>query len=439
MYKGSLLSRLFTPATTTSSKWPRASGGGQSSRPNNVTNLLLGRITALVLLFSVLAACGSSGGTAQPPSPSVPATPPAPPPPDPTFEERLAEWAEHDPNACRAQTPGFEALGGWLKNDGRELGPSRVWIDDVSELSDSSGHGAQVWSTFTACAVSSTQAQFFTDAQALYRAQEEDGRDAIESLSLGLVRPPDESDPYPAPDYLEQVFDGMRDGLRLLRVQGAGNDDGLITSELWDANFQAALEAKDTALRILVAGYTGKGDDRRPHPESSICGEADSLCLYGPYEEGGKAGTSIATPQVAAALDTVWAILGAGAKTPARRVVDLDASGGLGTITGIDWTKPGNKFATRPRQRAGPEASAAGQFFGVIGRFAPATERIRPRTSIFRTVRQGRGESGRRATLRLHLPHRYLRGSRAASTGSRRTDRQNIRLCCSEKLIRRSA
>ena len=172
MYKGSLLSRLFTPATTTSSKRPRASGGGESSRPNNMTNLFLGRIAALVLLFSILAVCSSSGGTAQPPSPSVPVAPPAPPPPDPTFEERLAEWAEHDPNACRAQTPGFEALGGWLKNDGRELGTSRVWIDDVSEFSDSSGHGAQVWSTFTACAVRSTQAQFFTDAQAMYRAQE---------------------------------------------------------------------------------------------------------------------------------------------------------------------------------------------------------------------------------------------------------------------------
>ena len=311
------MSRLFTPATTTSSKWPRTSGGGESSRPNNMTNLFLGRIAALVLLFSILAACSSSGGTAQPPPPPVPVAPPAPPPPDPTFEERLAEWAERDPNACRAQTLGFEALGGWLKNDGRELGPSRVWIDDVSELSDSSGHGAQVWSTFTACAVRSTEAQFFTDAQAMYRAQEEDGRDAIESLSLGLVRPPNESDPYPAPDYLEAVFDGMRDGLRLLRVQGAGNDDGLITSELWDANFQAALEAKDTALRVLVAGYTGEGDDRRPHPESSICGDADALCLYGPFEEGGKAGTSIATPQVAAALDTVWTVW------PSMDILDL--------------------------------------------------------------------------------------------------------------------
>ena len=101
-----------------------------------------------VLILSVLAltACGSSGGTSTPPAPPGPVAPP-PPPPEPTFEERLSNLAEFDPNPCRARTPGFEALGGWLKNDGRELGGSRVWMDDVGELSDPASHGARVWAT----------------------------------------------------------------------------------------------------------------------------------------------------------------------------------------------------------------------------------------------------------------------------------------------------
>ena len=68
-------------------------------------------IPVLILSALVLSACGASGGalhTARPP-PTL-ATPP-PPPPEPAFERRLADWAEHDPNACRALTPGFEALG----------------------------------------------------------------------------------------------------------------------------------------------------------------------------------------------------------------------------------------------------------------------------------------------------------------------------------------
>ena len=264
-------------------------------------------IPVLILSALVLSACGASGGASTPPAPPTLVTPP-PPPPEPAFERRLADWAQHDPNACRALTPGFEALGGWLKNDGREPGTSRVWISDVGELSDGSSHGALVWATFTACAVRSAEGHYFTDTAARAQARMEDGRDAIYSLSGGALRPSRESRPYPTPTRLPMDFDGERDGQRVLQFQAAGNDDGLVTSMLWISSFQAALEAKDTALWVLVAGYTGTGNDRSPDPDSSICGDADPLCLFAPFEHDGTRGTSIAAPQAAAALDTVWAV-----------------------------------------------------------------------------------------------------------------------------------
>ena len=268
--------------------------------------LSVGRFASLFLFSLFLAACGSSGGGSHPPAPPAPVTPP-PPPPEPAFEKRLADWAQHDPNACRALTPGFEALGGWLKNDGREPGTSRVWISDVGELSDGSSHGTKVWATFTACAVRSAEDHYFTDTAARAQARMEDGRDAIYSLSAGALRPSRETRPYPTPTRLPMDFDGERDGQRVLQFQGAGND-GLVTAMLWISSFQAALEAKDTALWVLVAGYTGTGNDRSPDPNSSICGEADPLCLFAPFEHDGTRGTSISAPQAAAALDTVWAV-----------------------------------------------------------------------------------------------------------------------------------
>lgn len=84
---------------------------------------------ALACAFAiVLGACGSSGGGSTPPAPPAPVTPP-PPPPEPTFAERLQEWADMDPNPCRQRTPGFEALGGWLKDDGRDVGSSRRYLE----------------------------------------------------------------------------------------------------------------------------------------------------------------------------------------------------------------------------------------------------------------------------------------------------------------------
>ena len=288
-----------------------------------IRNILI--FTAIAVLAS---GCGSSGGTSQPPAPPAPVTPP-PPPPEPTFEERLSDLAEFDPNFCRAETPGFEALGGWLKNDGRALGTSRVWIRDqgsrTAPLSES--HGARVWASFTACAARSDPERYFTDWPTLIEAQTNDGGDAIESYSLA---PPWQDIPFPEPSILPDIFDGEREGQRILRIQGLGNENGRRTAFLQGRSFQAALLETDKALRILVGGYSGTGDDRKPAADvpvnpgtgaggsnlsgSSLCSDAAPLCLFAPWEVKGrtdsasKIGTSHATPQVSAALDTVWAV-----------------------------------------------------------------------------------------------------------------------------------
>ena len=242
--------------------------------------------------------------------------------------------AEHDPNPCRARTPGFEALGGWLKNDGRDLGKSRVWIGDSGALTEDR-HGARVWETFSDCAVRSTEDQY---AQAEDRYDEdgelthtvstvdekvrEDGRDLINSVSAG---PPYEDIelPEPRPGWWNEHWpfhNGEReDGQRILEIKGAGNDAGKRTGHLQDWHFQAYLEHHETALQIIVGGYTGDPDSRRlagSHPVTgmwgptgtSICSDAEPLCLFAPWQGTNAAGTSIATPQVSAALDSVWAV-----------------------------------------------------------------------------------------------------------------------------------
>ena len=296
---------------------------------------------ALILSLSVLAlaACGSSGGTSTPPAPPPPVTPPAPPPPpppppEPTFEERLADLAAFDPNPCRAETPGFEALGGWLKNDGRELGGSRVWIDDGGTLDQplSESHGARVWASFTACAARSDEEHYNEDGALHWKSIRADGGDGIVSFSsapfwedIVLPEPGVWAEyPHARPGILDVEHDGNRDGQRLLRLSGAGNDNGKRTSHLQRAGFQLALQESATALVILIGGYVGEGDDRAPAADiattsggmtgSSFCDDAAPLCLFAPWRAEGrddtatKTGTSHATPQTAAALDTVWAV-----------------------------------------------------------------------------------------------------------------------------------
>ena len=216
-----------------------------------------------------------------------------------------------DPNPCRARTPGFEALGGWLKDDGRDLGDSKVWVRDTGALSDAASHGAQVWLTLSDCSVRSVvEAQYFDGMPPQYfDALFGDGRDSIESSSFS----PDWEDiEFPAPEPWANPYfylDGTRDGQRILRVSGAGNDpQNRRTGELQTTLFQRALVEKETSLWLLVGGYVGEGDDRRPASSSSTCGEADPLCLFAPWRGPAGTGTSFSTPQVAAALDTVWAV-----------------------------------------------------------------------------------------------------------------------------------
>ncbi|MYK38218.1 MAG: hypothetical protein F4036_10755 [Gammaproteobacteria bacterium] len=271
-----------------------------------------------------LTACGSSGGTDNPPAPPAPVAPP-PPPPEPTFEERLADLAAFDPNPCRALTPGFEALGGWLKNDGRELGNSRVWIGDygthdVAHTPET--HGAGVWATFTDCAVRSSESQYHDyDADGddtvgpYYRALAEHGEDLISSVSgapdyedIPLPEPGEWGPNWNSPGILGRRHDGTHEGQRALIVQAASNDSRVRTPNLQTPEFQLALRHTDIVLWIIVGGYVGDGTSRTPSASSSICGAADPLCLFAPWGHAGRAGTSHATPQVSAALDTVWTV-----------------------------------------------------------------------------------------------------------------------------------
>ena len=287
-----------------------------------------------------LAACGSSGGGSTPPAPPAPVTPPAPPPPppEPTFEERLADLAAFDPNPCRAETPGFEALGGWLKNDGREIGASRVWLRDSGDLDAplDMSHGASVNASFSACAVRDI-ARYVRSAS----IRTLDGSQNLEEmlveadLSHGLLISSSYSQSglaNPGTDALVwfNLLDADPSDLNVMLITGAGNGNSLPTGLTQGSEYKDSLNEAlkpdnlATALWILVGGYTGEGEDRAPARDvalvdggvtgSSLCGDADALCLFAPWrvegrmDSGTKIGTSHATPQVAAALDTVWAV-----------------------------------------------------------------------------------------------------------------------------------
>ena len=289
------------------------------------------KILLAALVSLALAACGSSGGTDNPPAPPAPVTPP--PPPEPTFEERLADLAEFDPNACRAQTPGFEALGGWLKNDGRSMGGSRTWLRDSGDVNaplDGQSHGANVNATFNACAVrDSAHYLQSADGFALEAAlDEETPAKIILSSSYYLSGVSRRDEPL---DWFHRL-DGNNDDREheILLVTALGNGNGNPTSRVSSTEYAASLtealksENVDAALWILVGGYSGSGDSRRPARDieradgslagSSLCGDAEALCLFAPWNaegwEGSSnwGGTSHATPQASAALDTVWAI-----------------------------------------------------------------------------------------------------------------------------------
>ena len=117
--------------------------------------------------------------------------------------------------------------------------------------------------------------------------------------------------PDPAPTWADPYHhqDGTYDGQRWLLLAGAGNDaQGRRTGWLQRDYFQRALEESQTVLWLVIGGYLGEGDARQPASSSSTCGAADPLCLFAPWRGSTGTGTSLSTPQVAAALDSVWVV-----------------------------------------------------------------------------------------------------------------------------------
>ena len=295
-----------------------------------MTILAFRRFAALSLCSLILAACGSSGGTDNPSPPPAPVAPP--PPPEPTFAERLQEWADMDPNPCRARTPGFEALGGWLKDDGRDVGESRVWVSDSGALREEDGswadtHGARIWQTFIDCAVRSDETQynyFLVEerraARNFVKLIREDGGDFILSQSTGGIK----ETPKPGVWWdreadtgafhnvdcghgpgsgdcraIDRVHDGENgsgiNGQRVLWVRPAGNDDGEVTNHAYNGGIRLALEEWRTSLVIITGGYSGTPENADPTTGSSICGETEALCLFARYDSPIGRGTSHST------------------------------------------------------------------------------------------------------------------------------------------------
>ncbi|MXW19642.1 MAG: hypothetical protein F4Z95_02430 [Gammaproteobacteria bacterium] len=243
--------------------------------------------------------------------------------------------AAFDPNPCRAETPGFEALGGWLKNDGREIGDSRVWLRDSGELDVplEDSHAARVNATFNACGVREI-ARYVEGAsiQSLQSMMDEANLSHGLLISSSFYRSPEfGTDPLEWFRFLDN--DGDASDTDVMLITGLGNGAGRPTAHVVDysedpdvANteyFDSLAEALkpenlDSVLWILVGGHAENDDGEfRLASASSICGTADPLCLFAPFtyeytgDDGSTSiltGTSFSTPQVSAALDTVWAV-----------------------------------------------------------------------------------------------------------------------------------
>ena len=325
----------------------------------SVTAVLLSLCVAVPM---ILAGCGSGGGSATPPPPQQPMNPPPQTPaPDPTpADPTTAEgWIEHykdldtgdddEINGCRARTPGFNALAGWLSEDDDHWGSnasrteSRVWIRDDWEPDPDrpdSSHGKRVSQTFTDCTVALRDG---------FVQLGDSSPDSVEEIKKKLTDDP------PTRDLLisasaSQAGEGGLDWFNLdneieqevMLIVSLGNGNGNATSltecddtgcSEYATSLKEALNTGnvDSALWILVGGYTGEGDSRRPAPArqdsagndipfsgSSTCGDTEALCLFAPWNgSNGGIGTSHSTPQVSAALDTVWAVW------PEMKILDL--------------------------------------------------------------------------------------------------------------------
>ena len=328
----------------------------------------ISKVLVLVAMAAISSGCGSSGGTSTPPAPPAPVTPP-PPPPEPTFEQRLRDLAAHDRNPCRALSPGFEAFGGWITNDGRELEASRLWQTDSGSLDDEDSHGFGVRRTLDECAV--RDLGVYISNATIWDVLEREKPDKPLVWSVSISRPrafdPDyiwpgwTNPPNSFPDLLNSESDYEYD---VLGVQSLGNfgfatprpladgtshaagrqgvvdwidenaadiadedererlrelaqgwipiaekyDWRMPTTSETNQVFLNAVESVDTALWLLIGGYQkNSSGDYEIHPHSSVCGKTGPLCLFGQWTNR-YAGTSNTTPQVAAGLDAVLAV-----------------------------------------------------------------------------------------------------------------------------------
>ena len=280
-----------------------------------------------VLILSVLAltACGSSGGTSTPPAPPPPVTPtPPPPPPEPTFEERLSNLAEFDPNPCRARTPGLRGIRRLAQE--RRAGDRRfAGVDSTMSASCPMriAHGARVWATLVACAARSTEDHYNSSEAAHWESIRADGGDGITSVSsapfwedVPLPEPGIWAEyPYVRAGVLDRAQDGNRDGQRLLRLSqplGTTTANARPGCRMQGFNWpcrnppqhwlssSAATLAKAMNASQRIAGCVAAVRSAVP---------LIPLCLFGPWAgENNTVGTSTSTPQVAAALDTAWAV-----------------------------------------------------------------------------------------------------------------------------------
>ncbi|MYE03516.1 MAG: BACON domain-containing protein [Bacteroidetes bacterium SB0662_bin_6] len=264
-------------------------------------------------------------------------------------------------NNCQRQTEGFEEFGGWLAQRGHYQADSdsRVW----RHFGEAEGTNDGVVRAFSDCTSDRrtvttniladptlTQPLEFGDLPAAENARVVLLDTALQSVGQHLAGARHENPEYVWPDtgsgwYPTFTQDGA--GTKFLHVQPLGdwgyesasgwqsqladwNTDGSDMSAWTDTAQQYGwrlpgihertsegrrmLADADTALWLLVGGYTGSGGHRRIHPNSAVCGEAGGLCLFAPwaysYEDGygftrTVEGTAVAAAQVAAALDNV--------------------------------------------------------------------------------------------------------------------------------------
>ena len=275
---------------------------------------------------------------------------PAPPPPP--------VWYAND---CQRQTPGFEEFGGWLAERGHYLNESdsRVW----RHMTDGHDSNAPTLRTFTDCTEDKRRLTTNILADAMLDEPAEfanlplgvDARIVLLDTVLPQVGEHTNGARHEDPEHVWSdagsgwypTFTRNGSGAKFLHLQPLG-DWGYNNASVWRTQVSEwntagsdmsawtdtarefgwrlpsiqertgeglrILANSDTALWLLVGGYTGSGSSRRIHPNSAVCGDAKQLCLFAPWEyeytddEGMlqvASGTAIAAAQVAAALDNV--------------------------------------------------------------------------------------------------------------------------------------